>query len=114
MSEKPSLVINPPAVPKKKRIPVLVRGILGNTLEKYGLDKQLARYQFVLRWPEVVGPEIAKRARPECLRNKTLVVRVSNSAWAQELSFQRHVLLHRLKKLLDDPDMITDITFVTG
>jgi predicted nucleic acid-binding Zn ribbon protein len=113
-TKKPSLVIHPPAQKKKRREPALVRGVLGATLEQYGLDKKIARYQFVLRWPEVVGPEIAKRARPEALRGSCLMVHVDSSAWVQELSFQKAVILARLKKILDDPDLIKDISFRVG
>ena len=58
------------------RRPVPVHGVLMSALQRYGLAEGFTRYQFVSRWSEIVGSEIARRAQPECLRNGTLVVRV--------------------------------------
>ena len=112
--EKKTLIIDPPPLRGRKRQLTLLRGILGRTLQRLGLDKDLARYQFVLRWKEIVGEHIAARSRVESVRNGTLVVRVANSAWAQELSFQKHVILHRLKKIAGDEVEIDDIMFFVG
>ena len=93
------------------RRPVPVQGVLMSTLQRYGLAEGFARYQFVTRWSEIVGSEIAKRAQPERLRGDTLVVRVCNSAWAQELSFQKQVILKRLQRFVDSDDSVKDIAF---
>jgi predicted nucleic acid-binding Zn ribbon protein len=93
------------------RRPVSAQSVLAGVLKDCGLDKELARYHFVLRWPEIVGEEIAKRTKPECLRNGALVVRVANSVWAQELSFHKKVIVNRLKKHLQGDDVVNDIVF---
>lgn len=85
--------------------------VLQQALRAVGLDHQIARYEFVLRWPEIVGAEIAKRTRPECIRNNTLVIRVASSVWAQELSFQKEIILRRLRRLYPEHDMVHDIHF---
>ena len=108
---KKNVTIDPPKSIKRKPQPALLRGILGKTLEKFGLDKDIARYQFVLHWREIMGPDLAARATPECIRNGTLVVRVASSAWAQELSFQKHVILHRLNKFMDGDVVLQDVMF---
>ena len=95
----------------KRSDPALVKKTLSGILAKYNLDKAFAKYEFVLHWPDIVGAEIAKRTKPECIRNKTLVVAVVNSAWAQELSFNKAMILQRLKGRLSDPDIITDVSF---
>lgn len=89
----------------------LVKKTLSGLLSKYNLDKEFARYEFVLHWAEIVGAEIAKRTKPECIRNRTLVVAVVNAAWAQELSFNKTMIIRRLKERLSDPDIITDVSF---
>lgn len=99
-------------VRKRGAIPATVRSILGPTLKRYGLDRGLEKYEFVLRWKEIVGEEIAKRSRPEKVRGRTLLVRVQDSAWAQELTFQKSVLLSRLKRNLGDSCRIDDIYFL--
>lgn len=98
-----------------KRQPVSVNTALHSMLKEYNLVDGFTRYQFVLRWPEIVGDEIAKRTQPECIRGTTLVVSVCNSAWAQELSFQKQIILNRLNNFKEKGKDLTDITFhVTG
>lgn len=100
---------------KKNEIPEAVRGILSSVLRRSGLDRDLARYGFVLHWPEIVGEAIAARTKPECIRNGALVIRVTDSTWAQELSLQKSVILGRLQKFLADDQIVTDVRFyVTG
>lgn len=96
------------------RTPALASDVLKRAFRRYGIDKQLARYQFVLHWSEIVGAEIAKRAQPECIRNKALVVRVSDSAWAQELSFQKQVILRRLRRFIQQDQVVEDVVFYVG
>jgi predicted nucleic acid-binding Zn ribbon protein len=91
--------------------PQKIEQILRSALRTSGLDKEITRYQFVLHWPEIVGPEIAKRTAPECIRAGALVVRVADSAWAQELSFQKDIILKRLKKFLRHDEDVRDVMF---
>lgn len=99
------------------KTPETIEKILQSVLKRHGLDQEILRYRFVLYWKEIVGEEIAKRAHPECIKNGCLVVRVKDSAWAQELSFQKQVILSRLKKHLAEKDRASlhDVIFyVTG
>ena len=85
--------------------------ILKSALRSSGLDKRIARYRFVLHWEEIVGASIAKNSKPECIRNNALVVRVADSCWAQTLSFQKEVILGRLKRFLNQDDIVDDVQF---
>ncbi len=91
--------------------PAPAEQVLRKALSHLGLDRAIARYRFVLHWKEIVGEEIAKRAHPECIKNRALVVRVTDSAWAQELSFQKRAILTRLKKHLGAEEVIDDVIF---
>ena len=100
------------ARPKFIRRPLAsIEGILALALKKNNLDTQLARYEFVLHWAEIVGPEISTRTRAECIRNGILIVAVNNSVWAQELSFNKAMILRRLKERLSQPECVKDISF---
>jgi predicted nucleic acid-binding Zn ribbon protein len=104
----------------RRRDPQAVKGILQAVLGKYGLDKKLEQYEFVLHWREIVGEDIAKRAVPESVQGTTLVVKVESAAWAQELSFQKKVILKRYQAAMksDGSDkrklFIKDIRFYVG
>jgi predicted nucleic acid-binding Zn ribbon protein len=47
-------------------------------------------------WPEIVGEHLAAHARPHALRERTLVVAVSDPAWATQLRFLEAELLGRI------------------
>jgi hypothetical protein len=47
-------------------------------------------------WRRVVGPGVVRCAMPLRLRDEVLLVRVSSSAWAQQLSMMRELLCERL------------------
>lgn len=92
----------------------LIKGILSKALAQKGLERKLERYEFVLHWTEIVGEHAAQVARPECIVNRALIVRVANSVWAQELAFMKPVILQRLTPYLRSGDIVTDIIFRVG
>jgi hypothetical protein len=49
-------------------------------------------------WREVVGSNVARRSQPTKLSGSTLFVRVTSSAWAQELSFLSRSIIERLRR----------------
>ena len=101
-----------PRTPYKRNLaPQGVASVLATALRRAGVDKQLNRYQFVLHWKEIVGEDIARFARPDCIQDGALVIKVMNSAWAQELSFHRETILSRLKKYTNPSSQIRDLIF---
>lgn len=53
-------------------------------------------------WPEAVGPEVARRARPIKLGHGCLEVAVDNSPWLQELTLRSPELTARLQQRFPD------------
>lgn len=49
------------------------------------------------RWPELVGEAVAAQSRPVAMKGTTLVVAVSDPAWATQLRFLEHDLVQRLR-----------------
>ena len=94
--------------------PLAAEKILYAALKKYGLDEKIGRYHFVLRWREIMGEKLARYTRPEYLRNDQLVVSVSGSVWAQELSFHKQTILKRLQPHLEPGLRVRDIVFQVG
>lgn len=69
-----------------------------------------AEARAIVAWPEIVGPQVARAAEPVALQGETLVVHTRNSAWSQELSFRKELLLTRLRERLGG-DFVRDIRF---
>ncbi len=105
--------------PRRRRTGVrtdltLVKGILAKALAYKGLDKKVERYEFILHWREIVGDKIADVTKPEYISRRALLVTVKHSAWAQELNFQKPVLLQKLARYLKKGDIVNDIIFRVG
>ena len=103
-----------PNIKYRNRAPVKAAAILSQALRRYGLDKDIAKYQFVAHWAEIVGEEIAKRTKPDQIRGGVLVIRVNNSIWAQELSMRKEVILARLQSFAPEAGIVRDIQFLVA
>ena len=102
---------------RKRRYPQAIGNVIASTLKRFGIDKDVARYEFVLHWREIMGEQIADRSRPEALDHGLLTVRVCNSEWAQELVFQKQIILSRLNRFLAESRtavIVQDVRFIVG
>lgn len=97
------------AAPEFRQGEQLITGLF----RRLGLVEQARSWRAMALWPRAAGPRIASHARAERLRNKTLVVRVSSSAWANELSFLKAELLAKLRAL-PGGEAIKDLRFSVG
>jgi predicted nucleic acid-binding Zn ribbon protein len=81
---------------RSKRIQKVAEALSGY-LAHAGLAGRIAQADVVLRWPEIVGPQVAKAAHAESVSpDGTLYVRVASSAWRQELSLMTPAIMARL------------------
>lgn len=96
----------PPRPPLKKAAPVgaLLKQVLGSQ----GLSEQLSRYQAWLVWDQLVGEQIARRARPLRLRQSVLEVAVDHPVWMQQLQMLKPKILEKINQQLPNAG-ITDI-----
>jgi predicted nucleic acid-binding Zn ribbon protein len=54
------------------------------------------------RWAEIVGPQLAAHARPLSLSSGVLVVAVTESGWATQLTYLEGELLSRFREALGE------------
>ena len=76
--------------------PHLVGELLPRLFKKWGLAKDVARQEALVRWDPVVGERIAAVAQATAVSKGVLFVRVASSAWLTELNLMRHDILRRL------------------
>ena len=66
-------------------------------LKHAGIGGRVAQADVVVRWPELVGPQVARAAVAESVTaDGTLFVRVASAAWRQELSLMAPDIMARL------------------
>jgi predicted nucleic acid-binding Zn ribbon protein len=82
--------------PKRGR-PVAVSEALNGYLSRAGLAQRVAQAQVIPDWPGLVGPQIAAVAAPESVTpDGVLFVRVTTSAWMNELQLMTPEIMSRL------------------
>lgn len=91
-----------------------IKGILAKALAFKGIDKKLERYEFVLYWDKIVGEKLAEVSKPDHISRRVLLVRVLHPVWAQELTFMKAALIHKLTPFLKRGDVVEDIVFRIG
>jgi len=64
-------------------------------------------------WEEAVGSHIASKAAPVAFRDGTLTVRVSGSAWLQQLSLMKRDIISQLNAAIGYP-LVNDLFFRQG
>ncbi len=95
--------------------PVTVGSALTSWLRGAGLGARLEQVQALDRWPGAVGPQIAAVTRPETVNAQgVLWVRVTTSAWANELSLMSPRILAQLNRGVAPKAQIQEIRWLVG
>lgn len=87
-----------PRMRKAARAGDLLTGLLAG----WGLDERLRQYQALVIWDEIVGPQIAARAKPERIRDGVLEVCVDQPTWMQQLQLLKPQILAKLNARLGE------------
>lgn len=70
--------------------------LLTDYLREAGLEKTLLERQVVEKWPDVMGPMVARLTRSVELKNGILLVHISSAALKAQLFECRHQLVDKL------------------
>jgi predicted nucleic acid-binding Zn ribbon protein len=69
---------------------------LDRVVQGWGAGSMATTRSLFADWDDIVGPHLAQHARPRSLRQGTLVVVVSDPAWATQLRFLEADLVARI------------------
>jgi predicted nucleic acid-binding Zn ribbon protein len=97
----------------REKEPVKISDVLNSVLGKYGLAEAVEHVDYVKYWREIVGSTIAERTRVDRYYRGSLTVRVANSAWLQELTFHKDLIIKRLQAEVPEGSL-SDIRFIVG
>ncbi len=86
---------------KKKRM----RTILSGMLHDRGWEAQLELHSIFLHWGKVVDPEVGAHTQPLKIVRGTLWLEVENSAWLQQLQFQKVSVLRSVNSFLQGQEI---------
>jgi len=84
----------------RKKTQPAVAEILPQLARQNGWEIQLDLHSVFGTWARIVDPETAEHCRPLKIRNGVLWLEVENSAWLQQLRFQKYQLLETINATL--------------
>jgi hypothetical protein len=87
--------------------------VLFSVLKKKGIPSKIEENALLKLWPKAVGPQIASKTLPDCLRNGTLFVKTISSVWVQQLHFIKEEIRSKLNEL-SGKSSIKEIRFLVG
>lgn len=73
-----------------------IRDILLKFFKTAGIENRLEENLAFAYWESVVGKEIAHHTEPEKIVKGTIVVKVDNDVWRNELSFFKNEIIQKL------------------
>lgn len=98
----------------RNRAPIAIGDLLERALGSPKLKDKAEEYAAFPFWDEIVGPQVARTAKPvKIIGGNVLVVQVIDATWAQELSLQKEELLKKIHQR-NLGAVIQDLKFVTG
>ena len=87
----------------RNQAPETAADLLTQVVARLGGQDRAIEQRVSVAWPAAVGAVLSRRARPESVRGKTLIVRVDSSAYAHELTLLKGEILERLCESLGGP-----------
>ncbi len=81
---------------KKKIRPQPISGVIGKMMSSLGISKTYNGWMVVEKWPEIVGKELAQRAKAIRFENGILFIAISDDAWRQEISMKSEELISQI------------------
>ncbi len=93
-----------------KRGPRPLSKSLSILLKSLGIENRIKQNEIIVRWPEIVGEKLSKVTTADKIENGILFVRVTNSAWRNELIYMKTEIINRIYSSLNT-DIIRDIRF---
>ncbi|MFH2145492.1 MAG: DUF721 domain-containing protein [Candidatus Omnitrophota bacterium] len=92
---------------------VPVGRIIEALLEKGAAQRATTQVKILDNWKKIITKKAFRHAQPVLVRNKVLVVVVSNSAWLHQLTLDKEKIIQKINKTLKQ-QAIDDIRFRLG
>ena len=87
--------------------------VLESALKRLDLAEAALEARAVMLWPQIVGEQMARASEAQRVVGGTLIVTTRSSVWSQEFSFQRPLILRKLKERLGK-EFVKDLRFTVG
>jgi len=92
------------------RQPKHISRSLDQLFRDLGFETKVSQVRIVNKWPELVGPTIARISHAERVTDGILYIKVRSMSWRTELLFQKKNILERIENEMGK-GVIKDIRF---
>ena len=93
--------------------PQPIARILQDVLKRYGLQERLSERSALLRWPEVVGTEIAEHSRAVDIQDGVLTIEADHGVWRHELTLLMPLIVEKFNQMCGQ-QTVTEIRWRHG
>jgi predicted nucleic acid-binding Zn ribbon protein len=90
---------------------IILKDALNSFFKEKEIVEKIDENTIYALWEEIVGMSISKVTKIEKIKNNIIYIKIKNTVWRQELSFQKEALTIKIKEKL--PKMkIKEIKFI--
>ena len=98
---------------KKKTKPVVIKELLNQFFQERKEAGKTLESRIIDEWQIIMPENAAEHTKPITIRNKTLIIMVSNSAWLHQLTLKKDEILKNIKNIFNSEEII-NIRFKIG
>lgn len=81
--------------------------------DKIENEKKFKEAFIIANWKNIVGKKLSEKSQPLYIKNKTLIMRVENSAWIQQINFLKKEIIKNINDFLNG-NYIEKLSIRTG
>jgi len=96
---------------KNKAVPI--KEVIENFIKEKAPQNISIQTKLLTEWPKIISKSAALKTKPVLIKDKILVVVVSNSSWLHQLTMDKNKILKKISKIADK-EVIKDIRFKIG
>ena len=98
---------------REKTKPIAIKKLLDQFLKEHDKKGDIPQSLIVQKWTEIMPKGAEAYTKPVSIKNKTLIITVSNSAWLYQITLKKENILKKIKKIIKNKE-INDIRFKIG
>ena len=84
--------------------------VINELISDLNIKKNIKKFNIFNHWSDIVGKDVAKRTKPIKISKDTLIIKVANSVWANELSLMSRQILKKINDFVGE-EVIKDLKF---
>ncbi|MFH1094084.1 MAG: DUF721 domain-containing protein [Candidatus Omnitrophota bacterium] len=90
----------------KKAKPVAIKEVLDQFLKEHNNTGASLQSEIIEKWQQIMPDKAGEHTKPITIKNKTLIIAVSNSAWLHHVTLEKMEILKNIQQILKTKDIL--------